>query len=152
MTFERSLTIISGQGWMEMKEIYHLGLREYITSYYNMIDSVSQALYLASYALRVVVYLKIASVTGRNQGSLNDAKEILENETAFFACGNSTISKHSPGCKEDYKAIRSELFFNSTEGYWLRGCMIRINTNYFAFTFRTIVDVQKQLLFSHFLN
>ena len=42
-----------------MREIYSLGVRNYISSYYNILDSISMCLYLASYALRLVAQYKI---------------------------------------------------------------------------------------------
>ena len=108
---------------MEVLEIYHLGLRVYISSYYNILDSVSQALYLASYALRVVASLKITFAAQAHQTELENAWSIIENQTFFFKCPGEFNYKCTG--QFHYREIR-KIIFAAEDGYWLRGCMQKL--------------------------
>ena len=46
----------SGLVWSEIKQLWDVGLQEYVGDMWNVIDFVTNALYVATVALRVVAY------------------------------------------------------------------------------------------------
>lgn len=99
----------SGQMMMECKQVYHYGAKGYFRSYYNVMDTIANSMYLASYTLRIVVELKLNMYRRAFSAELRRAETILYNETYFW--------------QEDrpYFKFRNELF-QRDDAYWLRGC------------------------------
>ncbi len=54
-----SFSFFPGLIWIECKQIYSAGAQEHFMQYYNYMDFVLLALYLASYALRFVALLRV---------------------------------------------------------------------------------------------
>ena len=51
--------LAAGMLWQECKQLYGSSLREYLSSLFNIMDSFSLVLYLASFALRYVSSYKV---------------------------------------------------------------------------------------------
>ena len=49
----------SGLIWSEIKQLWDVGLREYVNDMWNVIDFVTNSLYVATIALRMVAYYKV---------------------------------------------------------------------------------------------
>ena len=45
--------------WSEIKQLWDLGFKEYVSDMWNVIDFVTNALYVATVALRVVAYYQV---------------------------------------------------------------------------------------------
>lgn len=45
--------------WSEVKQLWDIGLHEYINDMWNVIDFVTNSLYVATVALRVVSYFQV---------------------------------------------------------------------------------------------
>lgn len=45
--------------WSEVKQLWDVGLEEYVNDMWNVIDFVTNSLYVATVALRVVAYYKV---------------------------------------------------------------------------------------------
>lgn len=105
-----------GHFWMECKEIYNLGAYNYLESYYNVLDSLSMMLYMASFACRIVAATMVTESRRKFSNDLELMQTVLFNETMFFGnyIGNQTG-------REFYKMMRWKLL-KTEEGYWLRGC------------------------------
>ena len=50
--------------WSEIKQLWEVGLREYVSDMWNVVDFVTNSLYVATIALRIVAYYKV-SVDGQ---------------------------------------------------------------------------------------
>ncbi|XP_076676587.1 transient receptor potential cation channel gamma isoform X2 [Andrena cerasifolii] len=53
------LAWVSGLIWSEVKQLWDVGLREYVNDMWNVIDFVTNSLYVATVALRVVAYYRV---------------------------------------------------------------------------------------------
>ena len=53
------LLIFSGLIWSEIKQLWEVGLREYVSDMWNVVDFVTNSLYVATIALRLVAYYKV---------------------------------------------------------------------------------------------
>eukprot|EP00095_Tigriopus_kingsejongensis_P000849 maker-scaffold1971_size23625-snap-gene-0.2 protein:Tk00849 transcript:maker-scaffold1971_size23625-snap-gene-0.2-mRNA-1 annotation:"transient receptor potential-gamma protein isoform x7" len=53
------LAWVAGLIWSEIKQLWDVGLREYINDMWNVIDFVTNSLYVATIALRIVAYYKV---------------------------------------------------------------------------------------------
>ncbi|XP_013140592.1 PREDICTED: transient receptor potential-gamma protein-like, partial [Papilio polytes] len=53
------LAWVSGLIWSEVKQLWDMGLREYVHDMWNVIDFVTNSLYVATIALRVVSYFQV---------------------------------------------------------------------------------------------
>ncbi|TNN18347.1 Short transient receptor potential channel 7, partial [Schistosoma japonicum] len=111
---------ILGQLCMECKQVYHYGLRYFFRSYYNFMDWVSIALYLASYSLRIIVDFKVQASMGQYEDALKVAQSILLNATCSASkfCSATETTTH-----EDYVNYRNKILIPET-AYWLRGCRL----------------------------
>lgn len=49
----------AGLIWSEIKQLWDMGLREYVNDMWNVIDFVTNSLYVATIALRLVAYYKV---------------------------------------------------------------------------------------------
>ena len=50
---------ILGLIWSEIKQLWELGLVEYVADMWNIIDFITNSLYVATIALRIVVYFQV---------------------------------------------------------------------------------------------
>ena len=48
-----------GLVWNEIKQLWDIGLQDYVSDMWNVIDFVTNALYVATVALRVVAYYQV---------------------------------------------------------------------------------------------
>lgn len=55
------LAWVSGLIWSEMKQLWDVGLQEYLNDMWNVIDFVTNSLYVATVALRVVSFFQVGS-------------------------------------------------------------------------------------------
>ena len=53
------LFCILGLIWSEIKQLWDVGLREYVADMWNVVDFVTNSLYVATIALRLVAYYKV---------------------------------------------------------------------------------------------
>ena len=50
----------TGLIWSEIKQLWDVGLREYVGDMWNVIDFITNALYVATIALRIVAYYQVS--------------------------------------------------------------------------------------------
>lgn len=67
------LAWVSGLIWSEVKQLWDVGLEEYVHDMWNVIDFVTNSLYVATVALRVVAYYRVQK---ENEGQLPGAPVI----------------------------------------------------------------------------
>lgn len=53
------LAWVSGLIWSEVKQLWDVGLQEYVHDMWNVIDFITNSLYVATVALRVVAYYRV---------------------------------------------------------------------------------------------
>jgi tryptophan-rich sensory protein len=58
-TVNRPALLPSGLIWSEVKQLWDVGLEEYANDMWNVIDFVTNSLYVATVALRVVAYHQV---------------------------------------------------------------------------------------------
>ncbi|XP_071056716.1 transient receptor potential-gamma protein isoform X2 [Onthophagus taurus] len=58
------LAWVSGLIWSEIKQLWDVGLEEYVRDMWNVIDFITNALYVATVALRVVSYYQVQNEVG----------------------------------------------------------------------------------------
>jgi transient receptor potential cation channel subfamily C protein 4 len=58
--FHFSLIYVKGLIWSEVKQLWDVGLQEYINDMWNVIDFITNSLYVATVALRVVSYFQVS--------------------------------------------------------------------------------------------
>ncbi|XP_064481679.1 transient receptor potential-gamma protein-like isoform X2 [Ornithodoros turicata] len=63
------LAWVSGLIWSEMKQLWDLGLGEYVSDMWNIIDFITNSLYVATVALRVIAYLQVQKEIAQNTGT-----------------------------------------------------------------------------------
>ena len=51
--------IISGLIWSEIKQLWDVGLKEYISDMWNVVDFITNSLYVATIGLRAVAYFDV---------------------------------------------------------------------------------------------
>ena len=49
--------------WSEIKQLWDVGLREYVQDMWNVVDFVTNSLYVATIALRLVAYYKVCDIS-----------------------------------------------------------------------------------------
>lgn len=54
-----SFSIYVGLIWSEIKQLWDVGLREYVHDMWNVLDFITNALYVATIALRIVAYHQV---------------------------------------------------------------------------------------------
>lgn len=52
--------ILTGLVWSEIKQLWDVGLQEYVSDMWNVIDFVTNALYVATVALRIVAFYQVS--------------------------------------------------------------------------------------------
>ncbi|XP_024939576.1 transient receptor potential-gamma protein isoform X3 [Cephus cinctus] len=67
------LAWVSGLIWSEVKQLWDVGLEEYVNDMWNVIDFVTNSLYVATVALRVVAYYRVQK---ENEGQ--DPESVVE--------------------------------------------------------------------------
>ncbi|XP_074100883.1 transient receptor potential cation channel gamma isoform X3 [Cotesia typhae] len=67
------LAWVSGLIWSEVKQLWDVGLEEYVNDMWNVIDFVTNSLYVATVALRVVAYYRVQK---ENEGQLGEIIEL----------------------------------------------------------------------------
>ncbi|VDP48791.1 unnamed protein product [Schistosoma margrebowiei] len=89
-------------------------------SYYNFMDWVSIALYLASYSLRIIVDFKVQASMRQYQDVLKVAQSILLNTTCSTSkfCSTTEQTTH-----QNYVNYRNKILIPES-AYWLRGCKL----------------------------
>ena len=55
------LAWVGGLIWSEIKQLWDVGLKEYVHDMWNVIDFLTNSLYVATIALRLVAYYKVSS-------------------------------------------------------------------------------------------
>ena len=55
----------AGLVWSEIKQLWDVGLTEYVGDMWNVIDFVTNALYVATVALRIVAFFQVCNVITR---------------------------------------------------------------------------------------
>lgn len=63
------LAWVIGLIWSEMKQLWDLGLVEYVGDMWNIIDFITNSLYVATVALRVIAYLQVQKEIAQNTGT-----------------------------------------------------------------------------------
>ena len=58
------MIFLPGLIWSEIKQLWDVGLKEYVHDMWNVVDFLTNSLYVATIALRLVAYYK-ASIAGR---------------------------------------------------------------------------------------
>ncbi|KAI4472505.1 hypothetical protein M0802_016757 [Mischocyttarus mexicanus] len=64
------LAWVSGLIWSEVKQLWDVGLKEYVNDMWNVIDFVTNSLYVATVALRVVAYYRVQKENEASQMEL----------------------------------------------------------------------------------
>lgn len=65
------LAWVSGLIWSEVKQLWDVGLEEYINDMWNVIDFVTMSLYVATFALRIVAYFRVLKENeGQSPGTI----------------------------------------------------------------------------------
>ncbi|XP_037048005.1 transient receptor potential-gamma protein isoform X3 [Bradysia coprophila] len=68
------LAWVSGLIWSEVKQLWDIGLHEYVNDMWNVIDFVTNSLYVATVALRVVSYFQV--VQGQDEAVIKHAADL----------------------------------------------------------------------------
>ncbi|XP_022708485.1 transient receptor potential-gamma protein-like [Varroa jacobsoni] len=63
------LAWVSGLIWSEMKQLWDLGLMGYVSDMWNIIDFITNSLYVATVALRLIAYLQVQKEIAQNTGT-----------------------------------------------------------------------------------
>uniref|UniRef100_A0A6M2E2A8 Putative transient receptor potential channel n=1 Tax=Xenopsylla cheopis TaxID=163159 RepID=A0A6M2E2A8_XENCH len=69
------LAWVSGLIWSEVKELWDVGLHEYVNDMWNVIDFVTNSLYVATVALRIVSYYQVQRERAANVGASDCPRE-----------------------------------------------------------------------------
>ena len=54
------LAWVAGLIWSEIKQLWDVGLREYISDMWNVVDFITNSLYVATIGLRTVAYFDVS--------------------------------------------------------------------------------------------
>ncbi|XP_043231805.1 transient receptor potential-gamma protein-like isoform X2 [Amphibalanus amphitrite] len=69
------LAWVAGLIWSEIKQLWDIGLQDYVSDLWNVIDFVTNALYVATIALRLVAYNQVQKELAENTGTANMPRE-----------------------------------------------------------------------------
>lgn len=70
------LAWVSGLIWSEVKQLWDVGLEEYVHDMWNVIDFVTNSLYVATVGLRVVAYYKVQEENeGKSPGTVIEREQ-----------------------------------------------------------------------------
>ena len=58
-----NFVFLLGLIWSEIKQLWDVGLREYVQDMWNVVDFVTNSLYVATIALRLVAYYKVCDIS-----------------------------------------------------------------------------------------
>lgn len=61
--------------WSEVKQLWDVGLEEYVNDMWNVIDFVTNSLYVATVALRLVSYYKVQKEIMRGEETASQPRE-----------------------------------------------------------------------------
>lgn len=61
--------------WSEVKQLWDVGLEEYVNDMWNVIDFVTNSLYVATVALRVVAYYRVQKENENKAGLMLQREE-----------------------------------------------------------------------------
>ncbi|XP_048512016.1 transient receptor potential-gamma protein isoform X5 [Athalia rosae] len=61
---------VSGLIWSEVKQLWDVGLEEYVHDMWNVIDFVTNSLYVATMALRIVAYYRVQAENAGREGGM----------------------------------------------------------------------------------
>jgi hypothetical protein len=62
-----NIQMISGLIWVEIKQLWDCGLSDYSHNLWNILDFITNALYLCTFALRCVAYVQVSiNIFGMN--------------------------------------------------------------------------------------
>lgn len=53
------MNVMAGLVWSEVKQLWDQGLKCYINDMWNILDFITNSLYIATYTLKMVAYLKV---------------------------------------------------------------------------------------------
>ena len=56
------LAWVTGLIWSEIKQLWDVGLREYISDMWNVVDFITNSLYVATIGLRTVAYFDVSRI------------------------------------------------------------------------------------------
>ncbi len=62
------LLITLGLIWSECKQLWDEGLKAYIQDMWNILDFITNSLYIATYTLKLVAYLKVITYSCAHKG------------------------------------------------------------------------------------
>lgn len=102
-----NIIFISNLGliWSEIKQLWELGLVEYVADMWNIIDFVTNSLYVATIALRIVVYFQVR----------NFRRNVIElNNNNTFCNGKFIKKKNEKAFMKFYKYIH--IFYSLETG------------------------------------
>ena len=68
------LAWVTGLIWSEIKQLWDVGLREYISDMWNVVDFITNSLYVATIGLRTVAYFDVSSFFVRGDDFLRLVK------------------------------------------------------------------------------
>ena len=60
------LSHVSGLIWAEVKQLWDEGLKAYIQDMWNILDFITNSLYISTYTLKLVAYLKVHTLKLNN--------------------------------------------------------------------------------------
>ncbi|KAK4012303.1 hypothetical protein OUZ56_021403 [Daphnia magna] len=69
------LAWVCGLVWSEIKQLWDVGLQEYVGDMWNVIDFVTNALYVATVALRIVAFFQVQKEMAKNANSASLPRE-----------------------------------------------------------------------------
>lgn len=70
-----------GLMWSEVKQLWDVGLEDYLADMWNVIDFITNSLYVATVALRIVSYYQASdAIDGRNAPMLLYIPQKTENQ------------------------------------------------------------------------
>lgn len=77
---------LSGLIWSEIKQLWDVGLREYVGDMWNVIDFITNALYVATVALRIVSFYQV-SYSDQNTNS-ESLKKLADQYLDLYLCSS----------------------------------------------------------------
>jgi len=55
---------VTGLVWAEVKQLWDQGVKSYIYDMWNILDFITNSLYIATYTLKLVAYLRVGLILG----------------------------------------------------------------------------------------
>ncbi|CAG2182797.1 unnamed protein product, partial [Oppiella nova] len=69
------LAWVLGLIWSEVKQLWDLGIADYLSDMWNILDFITNSLYVATIALRVIAYLQIQKEISLHTGTAHLPRE-----------------------------------------------------------------------------